>query len=152
MNKKKLSSIMLAVILVLAIQQATASEPAITGQIEGTELCPQFVCGTAIFVGKFTGRVETRRAKGGFFVSVNHEPLPDPLQYSNITTGEWFLRANLRFLSGDIVNGTIFNNGDNTFTIETVLHVTSGGSGEITAKVFLDHRVIPFTVDGELGQ
>ena len=150
---KKLSSIALAVILLLAAQQAVASEPAITGHIEGVELCPQFVCGAAVFVGKFKGNVDKRRANGGFFVSVNHEPLPAAKgESAKITGGEWFLRANLHFFRGDVLNGTIFNNGDNTFTIETVLQITSGGSGEIIAKVHLDHNVIPFTVDGDLSQ
>jgi hypothetical protein len=90
------------------------------------ELCPQFVCDAAVFIGKFKGNVDKRRANGGFFVSVNHEPLPAALQFAKITGGEWFLRANLHFFSGDILNGTIFNNGDNTFTVETVLQVTSG--------------------------
>jgi hypothetical protein len=149
---KRLSSIALAVILLSAAQLAVASEPAITGHIEGVELCPQFVCGAAVFVGTFKGNVDKRRANGGFFVSVNHEPLPGALQFAEITGGEWFLRANLHFFRGDVLNGTIFNNGDNTFTIETVLQVTSGGSGEIIAKVHLDHNVIPFTVDGDLSQ
>jgi hypothetical protein len=149
---KRLLSIVLAFILLLAAQQVLASEPAITGRIEGVELCPQFVCGVAVFIGRFNGNVDKRRANGGFFVSVNHDPLPDLGELAKITSGEWFLRANLHFFSGDVLNGTISNNGDNTFTIETVLRVTSGGSGEIRAKVHLDHTVVPFTVDGDLPQ
>jgi hypothetical protein len=96
---KKLLSIVLAVILLLVAEQAVASEPAITGHIEGVELCPQFVCGAAVFVGQFKGNVDKRRAKGGFFVSVNHDPLPAAAEQSaKITGGEWFLRANLHFL------------------------------------------------------
>jgi hypothetical protein len=150
---KKLSLIGIAVILSLAAQHfAIASEPAITGNIEGVELCPEFVCEAAVFVGKFKGQVDNKRAKGGFFVAVNHDPLPGPLQFANITGGEWFLRANRHFFSGDVLNGTIFNNGDNTFTVEAQLQLTSGGSGEIIATVQLDHNVIPFEVDGDISQ
>ena len=150
---KKLSLIGLAVILSLAAQRfAIASEPAITGNIEGVELCPEFVCGAAVFVGKFKGQVDDDRAKGGFFVSVNHDPLPGPLEFATITGGEWFLRAKEHFFRGDVLNGTILNNGDNTFTVEAVLQVTSGASGEIIAKVQLDHNVVPFTVDGDLSE
>ena len=150
---KKLSPIALFVILLLATQHAVASEPAITGDIEGVELCPQFVCGVAIFVGQFKGNVDKSRAKGGFFVSVKHDPLP-PIkgQSAAITGGEWFLRANLHFFSGTVLNGKIVNNGDNTFTVETELELTSGGSGVVMAVVTLDHNDIPFTVDGDLSQ
>jgi hypothetical protein len=149
----RLSLLVLVVVVSLAPQRiATASEPTIVGSIDGVELCPEFVCGTAIFVGKFKGEADGDRARGGFYVSVNHDPLPGPLEFANLTDGEWFLRADRDFLSGDVLKGTIFNNGDNTFTIEAVLQITSGGSGEIIATVLLDHNVVPFTVEGDLSQ
>lgn len=149
---KKLSLAGLAIIALLAAQQGVASEPAITGHIEGLELCPQSLCGAAFFVGKFAGRVDQRRASGGFFVSIDHEPLPDPGQSANITGGEWTIRANLRLFSGEVLSGTIFNNGDNTFALEAVLQVTFGGSGEIFVRGDLDHNNFPPTINADLSQ
>ena len=47
------------------------------------------------------------------------KPVPLPAakgESAKIISGEWFLRANLHFFRGEVLNGTIFNNGDNTFT------------------------------------
>ena len=148
---RKLSLAGLAIITLL-VTQVVASEPAITGHVEGLELCPESLCGAAFFIGKFTGRVNQRRATGGFFVSINHDPLPAPGRSVNITGGDWTIRANLRLFSGEVLGGTISNNGDNTFAVEAVLQVTFGGSGEIFVRGELDHNQFPPTNNADLSQ
>jgi hypothetical protein len=44
--------------------------------VSGIELCPQFICGSAIFSSVFQGSVDDKPTKGVFSVSVNHDALP----------------------------------------------------------------------------
>jgi hypothetical protein len=141
-----------SIILLLTAQPGIASQPIVSGHLEGVELCAQFQCGVAVFVGRFKGEVNNQRGKGGFLVRVNHQSLPPPGQSAAITGGEWDLRAGLNLFQGDVVKGTIVNNGNNTFTINIVLQVAEGGSGEIIFTGILDHTDFPPTVDGDLAQ
>jgi len=85
-------------------------------------------------------------------VLVNHESLPAPGQSASITGGEWNLRADVNLFQGDVLKGTIVNNGNNTFTINAVLQVAEGGVGEIVFTGILDHNDFPPTVEGDLAQ
>jgi hypothetical protein len=151
---RKFFLIFVTIIFLLTAQHGIASQPVITGHLEGVELCAQFQCGVAVFVGQFKGQVNNRRGQGGFLVFINHQPLPPPgqQQFANITGGEWSLRAGVNLFQGDILRGTIVNNGDNTFTINAVLQVSEGGSGEIVFTGVLDHNDFPPTIDGDLAQ
>jgi len=83
---------------------------------------------------------------------INHEPLRQPGQAAKITGGEWSLRAGANLIRGDILSGTLLNNGDNTFTVSVLMQVTEGGSGEVVFTGVLDHNDFPPTIDGELTQ
>jgi hypothetical protein len=87
-------------------------------------------------------------------VFVNHqEPLPaNKGETVSIISGEWNLRAGVNLLQGDVLQGTIMNNGNNTFTVSAVLQVAEGGSGETVFTGILDHNDFPPTVDGDLAQ
>jgi hypothetical protein len=140
------------VIFLLTAQPAIASQPVLNGHLEGVELCAQFQCGVAVFVGQFKGQVDNNRGKGGFLVLVNHGPLPAPGQPpAAISGGEWDLRAGANLFQGDVVNGTIVNNGNNTFTLTVTLQVAEGGSGAIIFTGILDHNDFPPTVEGDLA-
>jgi hypothetical protein len=129
-----------------------ASLPVVRGVVSGVELCEQAVCGSAVFVGLFDGQVGWNRwARGIVAVGVNHEPLPAPGEYAAITGGEWALWVGLRRLGGS-VSGSLFNNGDNTFTVTTVLTLESGGLGTIVFTGLLDHNVFPPTISGVMSQ
>jgi len=151
---KKYSLIFVVIVFLLTAQHVIASQPVLTGHLEGVELCAQFQCGVAVFVGQFKGQVNDNRDKGGFLVFVNHqEPLPaNKGQTVSITGGEWSLRAGVNLLQGDVLQGTIMNNGNNTFTVSAVLQVAEGGTGEIVFTGILDHNDFPPTVDGDLAQ
>jgi len=139
-------------IFLLIAEDGIASQPAVTGHLEGVELCAQFQCGVAAFVGKFNGQLNNKRGKGGFLVFINHQALPQPGQAANITRGEWSLRAGVDLLQGDILSGTLLNNGDNTFTVRVLMQVSDGGIGEVVFTGVLDHNDFPPTIDGELTQ
>jgi hypothetical protein len=141
-----------SIILLLTAQPGIASQPIVNGHLEGVELCAQFQCGVAVFVGQFKGQVNNQRGKGGFLVNVNHASLPVPGQAAAITGGEWSLRAGVNLFQGDVVKGSIINNGNNTFTLTVTLQVAEGGSGEIIFTGILDHNDFPPTVEGDLAQ
>ena len=152
---KKYFAVVATVIFLLTAQAGMASQPVLNGHLEGVELCAQFQCGVAVFVGQFKGQVNNQRAKGGFLVLVNHDPLPVSGQQpanANITGGEWNLRAGVNLLQGDVVQGNIVNNGNNTFTIKVVLQIAEGGIGEIVFTGILDHNDFPPTAEGDLTQ
>jgi hypothetical protein len=52
-------------VFLLIAEYGIASQPAVTGHLEGVELCAQFQCGVAAFVGKFNGQLNNKRVKGG---------------------------------------------------------------------------------------
>jgi hypothetical protein len=149
---KKYFVIVATAIFLLTAQPGIASQPVLSGHLEGVELCAQFQCGVAVFVGQFKGQVNNQRGKGGFLVLVNHQALPAPEQPpAAIIGGEWNLRAGVHLLQGDVVKGTIVNNGNNTFTLTATLQV-AGGSGETVFTGILDHNDFPPTVEGDLAQ
>jgi hypothetical protein len=53
---------------------------------------------------------------------------------------------------GTVLGGSIFNNGNNTFTVSVTLELKSGGTGQLLGAVVLDHNDFPPTVEGKLSQ
>jgi hypothetical protein len=71
----------------------------------------------------------------------------------SITGGTWQLRVPDHRLRGAVLpDGTLVNNGNNTFTITAVLALTEGGTGTINVNVLLDHTKFPPTVKGTISQ
>jgi hypothetical protein len=146
---------------VVACSPVRASDPVVAGNIQGVELCPQTVCGSAVFTGLFAGNVGGKFAFGVWAAGVQHgEPLPgetDPPVA--ITGGQWQLQVvvlqgfRLRkvALSGDLVGALAFFDTDQ-FAIEAVMTVLAGGTGDIQLDALLDHTVFPPGVSGTLSQ
>jgi hypothetical protein len=140
---------------------AHASSPTVAGNLEGLELAQQTALNPAVFVGVFTGKVGGNVAFGAWAAGVQHEvPLPAaPGESIAITGGQWQLQVwvlqgfRLRrvSLSGPIVGELSFFDTD-LFTIDAVMGVTSGGSGNIVLSAILDHTIFPPGVSGTLGQ
>jgi hypothetical protein len=130
-----------------------ASNPIINVSTFGVELCPQSLCGAAIFTGLLYGQVgNVSPALGTFIVAVTHAPLPDPFEAAAVTGGEFELRVGLRRIRGVVSGGTLFNNGNNTFTVQAVLTIVSGGSGVVYYTGLLNHNVFPPTIIGTISQ
>jgi hypothetical protein len=143
---------MVGVLAVASAPVEAVSTPVIAGQVSGLELCPQSICGQAIFVGIFAGRVGVNPfAIGIMVVAVNHEPLPGPLASADITGGAWELAVGLRRFRGG-VEGTLFNNANETYTVDTTLPVAQGGFGSLEFQGLLDHNVFPPTIRGTITQ
>lgn len=128
------------------------SQPVLTGKAEGLETCAQFACGVAQFLGTSQLQVGTDQAKGGFFVQVTHGMLPAPGGTAQITGGQWGLSANQAIFTGAVQSGSLFNNGNNTFTVTLTLLVAGGGTGTLTFTGILDHNTFPPTIVGIVAQ
>lgn len=149
MKHKILSVLAVSLFLLASVPALRASDPFIAGNVYGVELCPQDLCGHAIFVGLFGGRIGRRYQFGVVGVGVTHDELPNPGFGSDITGGVWQLRTRLHEIRGEVLDGgRICNNGDNTYTVTAQLRITEGGSGTLYASVLLDHNVFPPTIQG----
>jgi len=131
----------------LSARPATADSQ-FSGDVEGLEFCTQSICGAAFFLGLFDGRVTDVPATDGVWqLSVRHEELPDPQQSTAITGGDWRLRVGWQTqFQGEVDEGTLYNNGDETFLVKVKLART----GEETTWFIglLDHSGVPPSVRG----
>jgi hypothetical protein len=149
---KKSFFIAITAIFLITAKKGMASEPVVMGHLDGVELCAQVQCGVAAFVGRFNGQLNNKWGKGGFLVFINHDPLPEVGQIAKITGGEWSLRGDGHLLQGNILNGSLVNNADATFTVTVLLQVNDGGNGEIIFAGVLNHKDFPPTIVGDLAQ
>jgi hypothetical protein len=78
------------VVFLIAGQPAVASDPVIQGEISGVEICAQFACNAGVFTGTCDCTVENRNTLGFFWVSVQHDPLPNAGFSSALRDGKWF--------------------------------------------------------------
>jgi hypothetical protein len=139
------------IVLVLSGAMAvSASTPAVEGDLDGLEFCPQEVCGAAVFAGNFSGTIGGKQTPGFFWVAVKHEHLPKAGSSTAVLSGRWSITSNGGIIGGPILGGTLFNNGNNTFRVDTVLEISRGGSGNIDFSGVLNHNRFPPTVEGSL--
>ena len=132
--------------------QAT-SNPTIAGQVAGIELCPQFICGVAVFAGVFQGQVGFfPNAKGIVWTALNHGELPTEVgAFTPIFPGGiWELKTWFRRFGGVVTGGQITYLGNNLFQVTVNLTLTVGGSGNLTADAILDHNTLIPTFGGTL--
>jgi hypothetical protein len=152
--KRALAAVSLCVVLVCgAVPVRADSTPVLQGIVSGLELCPQSLCGAAVFVGVFQGQFGARpNALGLVAVAVKHDPLPEVAGVcAAITQGLWDLRVGFRRLVGTTA-GQLCYNGDNTYSIGVAMQLLSGGSGEVFFAGTLDHNVFPPTIVGQITQ
>jgi len=150
MMARRLSSLALVALLAGgAVTLRADSIPVIRGAIGGIELCPQSICGAAIFVGAFAGQVGPRLSIGSFAVVATHEDLPAPEETSAITGGAWQIKVPYATIDGSVAGGSLYNNGNNTFHV-TVNMVFGGGS--LVFNGLLNHNTFPPTLTGQITQ
>jgi hypothetical protein len=140
-------------ILFFSSTAQAASNPTIAGQTAGLELCPQFICGVAVFAGAFQGQVGFfPNAKGIVWTALNHGELPtDVGAFTPIFFGGvWELKTLFRRFGGVVTGGQITYIGNNMFQVTVNLTLTTGGSGNLTADVILDHNTLIPTFGGTL--
>ncbi|HJR57872.1 MAG TPA: hypothetical protein VJ813_00670 [Vicinamibacterales bacterium] len=152
MRRVVVSSILAIVLAFSAVRLSADSRPVLTGAAAGIELCPQFICGFALFAGLFEGQVNSRPASGGFAAAVLHGPLAPPLQSTPIVGGQFTITAGHRTFRGDVTGGTIVTLNETQFCVFMALEITDGGRGEIFFKGLLDHGPFPPTIVGLVTQ
>ena len=143
--------LLLTLLLVATIP--VAADSILQGDIEGLELCPQWFCGLAVFVGGFDGSVNGLPRHGVFLAGINHDPdLPDEDgEFVFITGGVWTVRVPFRTVRGAVLGGILTSNGDNTFDVEMdLLIATPGGGVGATFAGTLRHDVFPPTIEGTI--
>lgn len=143
--------ILITVLLAATIPVRADPTPAVNGFVSGIELCPQSVCGTAIFVGFYQGQFGLRQnAFGTIAVAVHHQPLPPPGVCVLITDGNWAMQVGFRQIGGG-TQGLICTNVTpaNTFNVLVNLSVV-GGSTPLHFNGLLDHNRFPPTIQGFL--
>jgi hypothetical protein len=142
-----------ALVAFSAVRLAADSRPVLTGGAAGIELCPQSICGFALFVGQFEGEVNSRPADGGFVALVEHGPLPiNPFDTAPITGGDVTITAGKRVFKGDIVGGSITNLNGVQYCVAMAIDLTSGGKGTVHFTGLLDHGPFPPTIAGFVTQ
>ena len=147
--KRALAPLLFVVSIAGAAPAQAAAIPVINAAAFGIELCPQSICGSAIFVGVINGQVGTNPyATGTFAVSVIHEDLPAPGLQSAITGGVFDIRVGLRRIRGVVAGGSLTNSGDGTFAVAMTLVATDGSL--LTFQGTLNHNVFPPTITGTI--
>ncbi|HLQ76857.1 MAG TPA: hypothetical protein VK210_05860 [Terriglobia bacterium] len=151
--KRGICVVVLGVVFLLGASVAqAASVPAIDGQVAGIELCPQFICGAAIFAGGFQGKIGINpNASAVMVAALKHGDLPTEIgQSTPIYTGVWELRNLFRRFSGAVLGGEIVYIGQNRFHVTATLLLTSGGGGVLHLDGILDHNPLIPTFGGTL--
>lgn len=152
MKRTVLAAILACVLAASAVSLSADSRPALAGQVAGIELCPQFICGFALFVGQFEGELNSRDASGSFVGAITHEPLPGVFGTADLTGGQWTITANNRVLQGSVAGGSIFNIDGTRYCVEMAMNITSGGRGQLYFTGLLDHNPFPPTIGGLVTQ
>ena len=134
---------------------AQSSSPIIQGGVQGIELCPEFICGFALFTGAFQGQVGGNpNAVGVITAGMIHTALPaagDPP--ATITSGVWELRTLTGKIQGRVVRGSITFLPGNLFEIRILLDLRSPGTGGYVGFVgILNHNTPIPTFGGNLVQ
>ncbi len=151
MRRVFLSSVF-ALLLAASISLSAQSRPAVEGTVAGIELCPQSICGFALFVGGFDGELNSRPATGTFVGAITHDPLPAIHQSADLTGGQWTITANRRVLKGAVAGGQIYNIDGTRYCVEMTMEVTDGGRGQLYFTGLLDHNPFPPTIGGIVRQ
>jgi hypothetical protein len=152
--RRRIAYLTIGLLVIVGVRPAqTASNPVINVNTAGIELCPQFICGAAIFAGVFEGQIGgNNNAFGTFAAALTHDPLPGPFETATITGGVFELRVGLRRIRGIVLpGGTLFNNNNNTFTVDATLVLTSGGTGSVPYHGILNHNTFPPTIVGTIS-
>ena len=122
------------------------------GVEHGIELCPESICGVAIFAGVFQGRLGNNpNAVGVITVAVKHDPLPPPGGDAAITSGTWQLVSGFRVIGGH-VTGNLHAIDAKVFFVTADLCIEQGGSGASKFAGLLDHNYFPPHIDGFITQ
>jgi hypothetical protein len=133
---------------------AQSSNPIVQGGVQGIEVCPEFICGFALFTGVFEGQLGGNpNAVGVITAAMTHTTLPTEANPTpaQITGGAWELRTLVRRIRGRVVTGSITYQGNNFFEIQILLELQNN-QGFIGFVGILNHNTPIPTFGGNLIQ
>lgn len=147
--KRLLTPFALVCLLLFAAPARAADNPT-NAFAFGIELCPESICGSAIFTGLLSGTVAGVNTRlGSFAVAVEHDDLqPNAGDITLINGGSFQLRAGFRTVRGFVVGGQLVTNGDGTFNVMMQLVSSTGQSYLFIGK--LSHNTFPPTIVGQI--
>lgn len=155
--KSRLVSLSLLALLFLAgtVPVRASALTILQGRVTALELCPQTICGAAVFSGFFVGQVNSNPSAIGLIsVAATHDPLPTALFVPvDITGGAWSLRLlSGRRITGSVGEGsTITLVGTDLFAVHVEMEIESGGTGNHTFDGILSHLVFPPQLIGDIN-
>ena len=154
--RRVVGSSILAIVLAFSAATLSAdSRPVLTGFAAGIELCPQFICGFALFAGQFQGAgqlpARQRRLRRGHHARRSARVLAGSSDYRRTIHHHrgpshvpW--RRDRR---REIVS---LNLESTQFCVAMTLDITDGGSGQVYFRGLLDHGPFPPTIAGFVTQ
>ncbi len=147
--KRPLAALPVAFLFVM-LAPVHAAAPTTDAAAFGIELCPQSICGSAIFVGILSGEVGgIFTSQGSFGVSVTHDDLPTNIgDTAAITGGSFQLRAGTRTFKGTITGGTLELIAPGLFNVE--MNLVSPTAGALEFDGTLSHNTFPPTITGHI--
>ena len=105
MRRNVFRSGILALALLASASVSADSQLSLSGIVSGVELCEQEVCGSALFVALFGGKIGDLSAVGLAVGGIIHQPLPVAPGCVDLLGGSWSIRTLRRTVAGDVVPG-----------------------------------------------
>jgi hypothetical protein len=156
--KSKLLVPIVAVVTLLAVGHSQdVLAQSLEGQIQGVEVITQDLGGRAVFLFRFTGKVDGRRRTGFGIIGLNHQSLPsDPTASAAILAGDGTVYAGFRAYSISDVEGSITVNMSGPFLLIFPLQFNVEADLLINDAPhrfsgILRHDTLPFSLQGQLA-
>jgi hypothetical protein len=131
---------------------AASSTPSLEGFANGRELCPQVICGVAVFAGGFQGSVDGRPTPGIFVAAINHQDLLPVGETALVFGGQWTIQTFRGKFKGHVSDGLLENLNDVQFCVELTMEIDEGADGTVFFIGILDHGPFPPTIRGLVTQ
>lgn len=149
MRRNVFRSGILALALLASASVSADSQLSLSGIVSGVELCEQEVCGSALFVALFGGKIGDLSTVGLAVGGIIHQPLPVAPGCVDLLGGSWSIKTLRRTVAGDVVPGGDLCYVDGTkYFVRMGMNITEGGSGDATFTAILDHGPFPPTIKG----
>ena len=136
------------VLALVGFARPVQAQPPVTADVLGIELCPQSICGAAVFYGAIHVNTGSENGRAGTILGlIQHDELPEAGQTAALTNGVLRLQFDEEIIDLLLAVGNLTNNDDGTYTIAALfsdgemLHFFSG---------VLDHNFFPPLVYGTL--
>lgn len=135
--------------MVLALAGLARPVQAQTGAagVLGIELCPQSICGAAVFYGAIHVNVGENGRAGTILGVIQHEDLPEPGQVGALTAGVLRLQFDDEIFDLVLLGGVLVNNDDGTYGVAAFFF---DGLALIYFEGTLNHNFFPPLIYGTL--